>query len=203
VHHAAYVSASIINGQGANQNDVLTAGQLNLGMAYTLKHFNIAYGAFGAAGSFNNQTVQQDQPYYFYNKAVGMTGGRASFNYYITSGRVDIRIIGLEAAYSHEFGAYADYRKEVAGQPGFYTNTRTDLFTWGGSSEVTWYTRDPSFQYGLRLFIGQTNSSYTNNYYRSTSRTAGALAYFMQIKKYFMIGELTGAGGHFSLGYRF
>jgi len=203
VHHATYVSASLINGQGANENDELTAGQLNLGMAYTIKHFNFAYGAFGAAGSFNNATVEGDEPYYFHDKFVGVTGGRASVNYYITSGHVDIRIIGIEAAYSHEFGGYANYRNEVVGVPGFYTNTRTNLFTIGGSTEVTWYGRDPSWQYGLRLFIGQTDGSYANNSYSDVSRTAGALAYFMQIKRYFMVGELTGSGGHFSLGYRF
>ncbi len=203
IHHASYISASIINGQGANQNDALTAGQLNLGMAYTVKHFNFAYGAFGAAGGFNNATIGGGAPYYFNNKFVGLVGVRASVNYYITSGHVDIRIIGIEAAYSHEFGAYADYRQQVATVPDFYTNTRTNLFTIGGSTEVAWYGRDLSWQYGLRLFIGRTDGSYVNSLYSDISRTAGALAYFMQIRRYFMVGELTGSGGHFSLGYRF
>jgi hypothetical protein len=203
VHHATYISASLINGQGANTNDALTAGELNLGMAYTLKHFNIAYGAFGAAGSFNNQTIPQGQPYYFSNKFAGITGGRASFNYYITSGRVDIRILGIEAAYSHEFGDYANYRKDVAGVPGFYTNTLTNLFTVGGSSEVTWYARDPSLQFGFRLFLGATNGSYPNYNFYNNQREYGSFAYFMQIKKYFMVAEFNSGGGHFNLGYRF
>jgi hypothetical protein len=205
VHHATYVSASIVNGQGANANDALTAGELNLGMAYTIKHFNFAYGVFGAAGSFSNATIPSDQPFYFNNKFTGMAGGRASINYYITSGHVDIRVIGIEAAYSNEFGDYANYRKEVAGQPNFYTSTRTDLLTIGGSTEVIWYGRDLSWQYGFRLFLGSTNVDYPrnpNNYYALPSITA-ALAYFMQMKRYFMIGEFTGAGGHFSVGYRF
>jgi hypothetical protein len=205
VHHATYVSASIVNGQGANANDALTAGELNLGMGYTVKHFNFAYGVFGAAGSFSNATVPTNQPYYFNNKFAGTVGGRGSINYYITFGHVDIRVIGIEAAYSNEFGAYANYRKEVAGQPNFYTSTRTDLLTIGGSTEVIWYGRDPSWQYGLRLFMGSTNVNFPRNSdsYDALPSINAALAYFMQIKHYFMIGELTGAGGHFSLGYRF
>jgi hypothetical protein len=205
VHHANYVSASIVNGQGANENDVLTAGEINLGRAYTTKHFNFSGGVFGAAGSFSNATIPSGQPYYFNNKFTGMAGARASINYYITSGHVDIRVIGIEAAYSNEFGDYADYRKLVAGVPTFYTSTRTDLLTIGGSTEVTWYGRDPSWQYGFRLFVGKTNIDYPknpNDNYALPSVT-GALAYFMQIKRYFMIGEFTGAGGHFGLGYRF
>ena len=205
VHHAAYISAAIVNGQGANVNDMLTAGEINLGMGYTIKHFNFAYGVFGAAGSFSNATIPSDQPYYFNNKFAGVAGGRASINYYITSGHVDIRVIGIEAAYSNEFGDYANYRKEVAGQPYFYTSTRTDLLTIGGSTEVIWYGHDLSRQYGFRVFLGSTNVNYPtnpNNYDAPPSITA-TLAYFMQIKRYFMIGEVTGAGGHFSVGYRF
>ncbi|MFI5138718.1 MAG: hypothetical protein ACHQIM_12900 [Sphingobacteriales bacterium] len=204
VHHASYISASIVSGQGANPNDQLTAGELNLGMAYTLKHFNFACGAFGAAGSFSNQTIAADQPYYFNNKFVGVAGSRGSVNYYITLGHVDIRIIGIEAAYSHEFGDYASYRKEVVNQPYFYINTQTNLFTLGGSSEVTWYpASNPSWHYGLRLFIGATNGSNPNPYNTITRNGAYALAYFMQVKNYFMVGEITDAGGHFTLGYRF
>lgn len=203
IHHATYISASLVNGFGANDNDQLTAGQLNLGMAYTLKHFNISYGAFGAAGSFHNGTVPDTQAYYFNSKFVGIGGGRASINYYVHFDHVDIRIIGLEAAYSHEFGAYADYRKEVNGQPYFFTNARTNLFTWGGSSEVAWYGQDPSFQFGLRLFVGQTNGSYRYDYFDPNKRLAASFAYFMQIKNAFLVAEIVGAGGHFTLGYRF
>jgi hypothetical protein len=207
IHHATYLSATIIQGEAANASDDITAGQLNIGMAYTLKHFNIAYGAFGAAGSFHNGTVPDTQAYFFKNKFARLVGGRASVNYYFTSGRVDIRVIGLELAYSHEFGDYADFRKEVNGQPYYITNTRTNLFTWGGSSEVDWYGQDPTFQFGFRLFIGQTNPGFKNfndyNYSNQNPRLAGSLAYFMQIKDVFMVAEITGWGGHFTLGYRF
>lgn len=206
VHHAAYVSASVINGDAPNANDQLSAGALNLGMAFTLKHFNFAYGVFGAAGTFENGTIPPAQDYYFTKKFVGLTGERASINYYITSGHVDIRIIGLEATYSHEFGSYADFRRQVAGQPNFFSDPRTNLFTWGGSSEVIWYSRDPSFiRYGFRLFIGQTNATYEQNNYFSTyskTRAAASLAYFMQLKRYYMSVDLS-EGAHFTLGYCF
>jgi hypothetical protein len=172
-HHATYISASIVNGQGANPNDALTAGELNLGRAYTTKHFNFSGGVFGAAGSFSNATIPSGQPFYFNNKFTGMAGARASVNYYITSGHVDIRIIGIEAAYSNEFGDYANYRKEVAGQPYFYTSTRTGLLTIGGSTEVIWYGRDLSWQYGFRLFLGTTNVNYPQNPRANASNFSG------------------------------
>ncbi len=207
LHHGTYVSATIINAQGAaNDKDNLSAGQLNLGMAYTLKHFNFAYGAFGALGDYHNGTVPDTQAHYFNNKSIGFVGSRASIDYYVTLGRVDIRIIGLEVAYSHEFGDYAAFRKQVYGQPYFFTNTRTDLFTWGGSTEVAWYGRDPSFQYGFRLFVGQTNSNlgkFSYDYDEYPQTFSGSLAYFMQIKNVFMVAEVNGFGGHFTLGYRF
>ncbi|MFI5162219.1 MAG: hypothetical protein ACHQHN_13145 [Sphingobacteriales bacterium] len=206
LHHGTYVSATIISGGGANSKDDMSAGQLNLGMAYTVKHFNFAYGAFGAFGDYHNETVPDTQTHFFINKSIGFVGSRASINYYITSGRVDIRLIGIEAAYSHEFGDYAAFRREVYGQPYFFTNTRTDLFTWGGSSEVDWYGRDPSFQYGFRVFAGRTNSNlgkYSYAYSEQPQKISGAFAYFMQIKNAFMVAEFTGSGGHFTLGYRF
>ena len=207
IHHATYLSGSIIQGQGANSNDVVNAGQLNLSMAFTTKHVNFSLGAFGALGSFTNKTVPDTQAYYFRNKSTGSGGGRASFNYYITSGKVDIRIIGIEATYSHEFGEYADFRKQVLGQPYYFTITRTDLFTYGASSEVAWYGRDPSFQYAFRLFFGQTNPGFTNfnpeTFQFQTQKFAASLAYFMQIKNVFMIVDMNPNGGHFSMGYRF
>ena len=207
IHHATYLSASIIKGQGANSNDMVNAGQLNLSMAFTTKHYNFSLGAFGGLGDFENKTVPDTQAYFFRNKSTGLGGGRASFNYYITSGKVDIRIIGIEATYSHEFGQYADFRKQVVGQPFYYTITSTDLFTYGASSEVAWYGPDPSFQYALRLFVGQTNPGFTSfnpeTFQFQTQKLATSLAYFMQIKNVFMIVDVNPNGGHFSLGYRF
>ena len=207
IHHAIYLSGSIIQGQGANSNDMVNAGQLNLSMAVTTKHFNFSLGAFGGLGNFENKTVPDSQAYFFRNKSTGLGGGRASFNYYITSGKVDIRIIGIEANYSHEFGEYADFRKQVLGQPYYFTITRTDLFTYGASSEVAWYGPDPSFQYAFRLFFGQTSPGFTNfnpeTFQFQTQKFAASRAYFMQIKNVFMIVDVNPNGGHFSLGYRF
>jgi hypothetical protein len=54
------------------------------------------------------------------------------------------------------------------------------------------------------LFVGNTNTSYTNNYnFSSKGHTTAALSYFMQIQRYFMIADLTSRGGHFSIGIRF
>jgi hypothetical protein len=215
-HLASYLSAAFIQGNGPdpdNFEDEVTRGEVNFGQGLTLKNFNIAYSVFGAAGNYDNQSNYSNlgttKEYYFTNKFFGAAGGRFSANAYITSGRVDIRFIGFEMAYSHEFGDYADYRKMVTSQPYFYTNTRTDLVTLGGTSEVIWHSSDPDIQFGLRLFIG---SSLNGNYYKNQGNPApfyngdtgtGSLAYFMQIHRYFFVGELNSTGGQFRIGLRF
>lgn len=222
-HHASYVSASITSGNGAepnNSGDDVTRGELNFGQGFTGKNFNIAYNVFGTAGSYDNTTdATTNDSHYFNSKAFGAVGGRFSANTYITSGRVDIRIIGFEMAYSREFGAYANYRKSVTDTLNFYTNNRTQLVTIGGTSEVVWHSHDPKIQFGFRLFIGHTfgDNAYRNNgaiapvsYDPFTQNNSAAyiaqnssLAYFMQIHQYFFVAEVNSTGGQLRLGLRF
>jgi hypothetical protein len=212
-HHASYISVAVIESNGAdptNDNDQITRGELNFGQGFTFKNFNLGYSAFGAVGSYSNMTdVSTNDAYYFNNIAFGAVGGRFSANAFVTSGRVDIRFIGFEAAYSREFGSYANYRKKVVDSPYFYTDQRTELLTLGGTSEVIWHSHDPAVQFGFRLFIGSSlgNNSYQNHgvqapYYNQYVLTS-SLAYFMQIHQYFFVGELNANGGQFRVGLRF
>lgn len=209
-HHANYVSAALYSSSGAeptNDNDELTRGELSIGQGFTFSHFNVGYSVFGTLGDYNNYTDPSGPSASFSSKFFGAAGGRFSTDAFVTLGRVDIRLIGFEMAYSHEFGDYAVYRKEV-NTPNIYTNNRTDLLTLGGTSEVIWHSSDPNIQFGLRLFIGNTlgNDKY---YYPNTILTyyndgiGASLAYFMQIHRYFFVGELNNTGGQLRLGLRF
>jgi hypothetical protein len=222
-HHASYISASVTSTSGANpynSNDMLTRGEINFGQGFTGKNFNIAYSVFGTAGSYDNMTdLTTNDTHYFNSKFFGAVGGRCSANTFITSGRVDIRIIGIEMAYSREFGGYATYRKSVTDTANFYTNNRTELVTIGGTSEVVWHSHDPKIQFGFRVFIGYTlgDNSYRNNgatapftYDPFTQNNSASyiaqnssLAYFMQIHQYFFVAEVNSTGGQLRLGLRF
>lgn len=213
VRSAGYLSLAYFSGNAANTNnsfDMTTGGQLNIGHAVTFSDFSLSYGAFGTIGNYNNQTASNaNHPGYFSDKSFGSAGGRFSGNAFVNSGNVDIRFIGFEMAYSHEFGDYADFRKSITGQPNYFSDTHTDIITIGGSSEVIWRSRRQPMQFGFRLFIGRTlgDNAYRNPatplqvYYPDVNTVS--MAYFIQFKKVFLVSELHTNGGEFRLGLRF
>lgn len=213
VHHATYASATYWSGgapNDKNNGDELTGWQVNIGQGHTFKAFNVSYGAFGGFGSYLNQTINNTAaPNYFKSKNFGNLGGRFSINTFITSGLVDIRLVGFEMDYSHEMGDFAAYRRTLAGQPGYFIDPRSDLVTMGGTSEVVWHSKKQPLQFGLRLFIGQTlgDNSYKNPndptqiYYPNLHPYS--MAYFMQIKNAIFTFELNGVGGQIRAGLRF
>jgi len=213
VHHATYVSASYWSANAPNDNnngDELTGVQFNISQGHTFKMFNVSYNAFGGFGSYANQTNTNTAAFnYFRNKGFGELGGRFSVNTFITSGLVDIRLIGFEMAYSHEMGDFADYRRLLAGQSGYYIDPRTDLVTLGGTSEVVWHNKKNPLQFGLRVFLGETlgDNTYRNAnnatqlYYPNTHPYS--MAYFMQIKNAIFTFELNGNGAQIRAGLRF
>ena len=212
-HHASYISLSYLSAYAPNDlnsDDMVTMELINIGRAYTYDNFNLSYGAFGAIGRYSDQTNKDaTQPTYFISKSFGNVGGRFSASAFVNSGHVDIRFIGVEMAYSHEFGDYADFRKSIAAQPNFFTNIRTDIVTIGGSSEVIWHaSRHPS-QFGFRIFLGRTigDNSYKNpaapdQLYYPVINTV-SFAYFMQIRKVFFVYELHTDGAELRAGLRF
>jgi len=212
-HHAGYVSLSYLSADAPNDNnsfDMISGELINIGQGYTFDNFNLSYGAFGAIGSYSNQTNKDaTQPAYFNNKSFGNVGGRFSVDAFINSGHVDIRFIGVEMAYSHEFGDYADFRRSITSQPNFFTDTRTDIVTVGGTTEVIWHASRHSMQFGFRIFLGRTigdnaykNPVAPNQLYYPVTNTA-SFAYFMQMKKVFFVYELHTGGAELRAGLRF
>lgn len=199
---ATYISIGYNDNSGANTADDLGSGQLNISQAYTGKNFNIAYGVFGVAGSYTrDSSFIKTGADYFTQKFFGAVGGRFSANLYTHSGRVDFRYLGIEAAYSHEFGSYADFRRSLADNPDFNVDPRTDLVSLGLTSEVLFHRRrDNNFENGFRFFLGGT---FGNNYpsydgvilpgrTSSFSQQFVKINYFFRYKKYFGTAELGG-----------
>lgn len=208
---STYASVGLNNYSGVNYTDFLTSGQVNVSQGVRFDNFNIAYGAFGVFGDYQYSGSNTDANY-FSDKFFGAIGGRFSANTYVTSGNADIRFIGVEMAYSYEFGDYASYRQELFRRGGYFVDPRTNLYTIGLTTEVIFHSmRNTGVQHGIRGFIGTTvgyndlnNSFYANedlsnrffHYYFPK------LSYFITFKNYFGTAEV---GNNFFIrfGYKF
>jgi hypothetical protein len=209
---ANYVSAGLDAYTNAHYNDFLVSGQFNLSRGYVFDNFNIAYGAFGIFGDYQNSAINKGESNYFNDKFFGAVGGRFSANAFVTSGRTDFRFIGVEMAYSHEFGSFADFRQYLNTQPGYFVDPRTNLFTIGLTTEVYFHNiNDSGIQHGIRGFLGTTFGYNELNTTFYTNETATdrmfrnifpKVSYFIKIKDFF--GTLE-AGENFMIrfGYKF
>lgn len=194
VRSKTYASAGIASYTNTNYNDFLVSWQFNVSRGYVFDGFNIAYGAFGVLGQYQNSAINEGKPNYFTDKFFGDIGGRFSANTFVTSGRTDLRLIGVEMAYSHEFGSFADFRQHLNQVGGYYVDPRTDLFSVGLTSEIIFHNRnDIGFQNGIRGFLGQTlgHDQLDNTFYNSESappilrKTYFKVSYFITFKNFF------------------
>jgi len=212
VKSATYISGGLNTYLGADYDDMIVSGQANISQGYVFNNFNLAYGAFGVLGDFGNNVIQKGQPNYFTDKYFGAIGGRASANFFVTQGRTDIRFIGIEMAYSHEFGDYANFRQAVQSQPNYYADARTNLFTIGLTSEILFHNvNNPGFQNGIRGFLGTTlgyNPLYST-YYTGDNSSARIfhdifpkISYFIKVKQFFGTIE-AGENIFVRFGYKF
>jgi len=200
VKSATYASAGINGNYNQNYVDMLISGQFNLSRGYVFNNANLAYGVFGVLGDYENSQIQQGQPNYFNDRFFGAVGGRFSANLFSNTGRSDFRFLGIEMAYSHEFGDYLNFRRSVENVPGYYVDPRSDLFTIGLTTEVLFHPiGNTNIQHGIRGFLGytfgfddlETNNYY--NYYNQTQNNGSKLlssvfpkaSYFIKFKKYF------------------
>jgi hypothetical protein len=209
---ATYISGGLNTYNNAHYNDFLVSGQINLSRGYVFDNFNVAYGAFGVFGDYQNSAINQGEANYFTDKFFGAVGGRFSANAFVTSGRTDFRFIGVEMAYSHEFGSFANFRQYLNTQPGYFVDPRTDLFTIGLTSEIYFHNVNNSgIQHGIRGFLGTTvgHNELNNTFYTNPNTTNRMfrnifpkVSYFITFKNYFGTIE---AGENFFIrfGYKF
>ena len=178
-----YVSIGYKEYSNTESNDDLTLGEFDLSRGHAFKSTNLAYGVFGAIGSYNN-TTQHSNETLFNSKYFGGFGARASFNFFQNNGDADFRFLGLETIYSHEFGDYAVFRKSYFQQVITGVDARTDLFTAGLTSEILFGQKKDITQNGFRLFLGKTfGNSYligsnTFNYPNQDNRLFFRFSYF-------------------------
>ena len=209
---ATYISGGLNTYTNSHYNDFLVSGQFNLSQGFVFDNFNLAYGAFGVLGDYQNSAISQGKPNYFSDKSFGAVGGRFSMNAFVNSGRVDFRFIGVEMAYSHEFGDFASFRQQLNTQSGYFVDLRTNLFSIGLTTEVIFHNRNNNdFQNGLRGFLGTTlgYNELDNTFYNTQTATTRMfrnlfpkVSYFIKFKNYFGTVE---AGEQFMVrfGYKF
>lgn len=212
---ANYISGGFNWNSNSNFNDFLVSGQLNLSRAYVFNNFNLSYGAFGTFGQYQSDQSNKNAANYFTYKYFEALGGRFSANAFVTSGRADIRFIGVEIAYSHEYGTYAAYRRYLNAESGYLVDPRTDLLTMGLTSEIIFHNvNNKGFQNGIRLFLGGTFGY--NNAYSSPDVSPNIfggittdnfnifpkVSYFIKVKNYIGTVEI-GNGLFLRFGYKF
>jgi len=215
VKAANYISGGFNANANSNFNDFMVSGQLNLSRAYVFNNFNLSYGAFGTIGHYDSDQSNKNAANYFTYKYFEALGGRFSANAFVTSGRADIRFIGVEIAYSQEFGTYADYRRYLNTQPGYFVDPRTKLLTMGLTSEVIFHNvNDKGFQNGIRVFLGGTlgyNNLYSNpdvpvsiigGITAANFNIFAKASYFIKVKNYIGTVEI-GNGFFLRFGYKF
>ena len=210
---ATYISGGLNAYSNINFTDFLTSGQLNISRGHVFDNFNIAYGAFGVFGDYQNGAISKGQTNYFSDKYFGAIGGRFSANLFIKSDRADFRFLGVEMAYSHEYGSYANFRQSLNNNlEGYYVDPRTNLFTIGLTTEVIFHSLNNSdLEHGIRGFIGTTlgRDDLNDTYYGDQTATDKMFrrffpkaSYFIKFKNYFGTVEV-GEGFMLRFGYKF
>ena len=211
---ANYVSGGVGLATDPTWNNSLLSAQFNYSQGYVFKDANFAWGVFAVAGNYEKSNDDNSQPADFTDKFFGAVGARISGNLFTaTSSRTDFRFLGFEMAYSHEFGSYSDFRNQVASNPAYIVDARTDLVSLGLTSEVVFHNQNnPDIVHGIRGFLGGTFGRNILNDPRYTSDNdfntrlfrdlMPRASYFINVKNFFGIVEI-GNGATIRAGYKF
>jgi len=205
VKTATYFSGGVNMYTDFTWSDFVSMGQANLSRAHVFKNTNLSYGVFGAVGDYQAGT-SGSSVYNFTDKYFTVLGGRLSGDLFTTYERMDFRYLGFEASYSHEFGAYHDFRKFLSQHQQFNVDTRDEMFTLGLTSEILFHNKnDVNIQHGLRLFLGYTfgPDPYAKTDYVSQDLTPKPfdqvfprVSYFLNVHRFFAVMEV---GSEFSI----
>ena len=209
---ATYITGGLGASTGTNLNDNIYMGQLSLDEAHTFDNFNLSYGVFGYAGTYQNTSLQTTDAGYFNSKAFLGYGGKFSADFFTKMENIDFRLLGVEFLYSNETGEYADYRNAVKANSNIYSDPNNSVFSGALTSEVAWKgKRNPDVQYSVRGYLGTTFGNHTYSNGTTTSQldennnkiNVGA-SFFVQIKKYCITFERQNiANVNLRFGYRF
>lgn len=175
-HNAkTYASADIGVNSGYNSQEGSFYLMPGIHRAHAFSFFDVAYGSFGYLGRYQVSNIPEENGGKFY---YGL-GGRGSANFNARFENFEWRVVGIEGAFSKEFGGYRQMRSE-------YSNPEVDSLvmyhTKGNTAEFNLFTefvfRDSRSQdyWSIKAATGYT-SSFGNNDNESIRRGDGTGIY--------------------------
>ena len=174
---AVYASGNLTANSGYQAGDRLLLTQGAVYQSHTSKGANLSYGVFGYAGNYNVGTSRI--PLDKYQGNYGLYGGglRASFNFNANIfDNIDWRFIGIDMAYSREFGSLSNLRRSIPDslvrkdniQPNYDRDRiillrSPEMFTWGFTSEIVFKGKNNE-RLALKYFLGRSEQNYQSIY---------------------------------------
>lgn len=203
-----YLSGGFIKTTNDSDDDVLTLGQISFSKAHQLKKLNFAYGIDAYSGAYRNKFLEQGDADNFESKNISGLQLKTSVNTFKSVGQFELRLVGLELAYSKEFGDFARFRRDIPGRENFYSLPKTGLFSAGPSTELLW--KQTRARYGFKLSLLNTFGSLDYQGYDQTGMNGGkarrlnsTIALYFQQKHFFIILEGLDQSGRLNFGFSF
>jgi hypothetical protein len=211
VKTAIYATGGISSSTGIDLfHDYINIGQFDVGIAHSFKYVSIACGMFGFIGTYGNGSIHNPDPDDFDTKSFSGIGTKASVNLNMPlSDKIDFRFLGIEMAYSKEFGNFTDFRRKVNNRDDFHVNDNNVLFSGGATSEIAWRSNSGQIKYALRGYVGKSFGSFTNYNTAQTNNegyitTQAMASFFMDIKRFCILVERQNfINLNVRVGYRF
>lgn len=183
-------------------------GQISLSRAHQLQKLNFAYGIDAYSGAYRNKFLEQGDADHFESKSISGLHLKTSINTFKSVSQLELRLIGLELAYSKEFGDFSRFRSDIPGRENFYSLPKTGLFSAGLSSELLW--RRTRSRYGFKLNLINTFGSLDYQGYDHTGMNGGkarslnsTIALYFHQKHFFIILEGLDQSGRLNFGFSF
>jgi len=200
---AAYASGGVNLYSDPTYQNTQESAQFNLSQGFRFDKANFAWNVFGVAGDYSKSQDINGQYVDFKDKFFGAAGARISANLFTTYEKMEWRYLGFEAVYSREFGDYANYRKQVAPNPDYLADPRTELVSVGLTTEFVFHGQNTEIVHGIRGFLGTTfgrnilndpryddQNDFNTRLFRAMVPRA---SYFINIRQFFAVAEVGNA----------
>lgn len=222
-----YVSGTLNYSENGDASGKTNLAMLNIHRGHTFKHFNFAYGFFGAIGGikYNDRGnfYKNDPPIESFSKNILGYGFRSTVGFQTISlnKETNFRLLNLEMAFSSEQGAFKDFRNslynggKITKSRDVYVSNLSNIFTAGVSTEVIKnnFFHIKNFEASLRFFVGispKLNDSYKNisesESHRVYSEEFIILSSMLKYNHLFSTVQMGGDrnfGAKFAIGYTF
>ncbi len=210
VQWGTYVGGNFSISNGFNRDDANTFCEINAYQSFTYDFVSMALGGFGYRGNYwlkgdSSQNFQTIQPYL--GKYAYYGGGfRGSFNFTIPTDHIDIRVLGIDAVWSKEWGKYLKLRQTMQGLPDILSVTDDELLTLAFSQELCIRQR-PETQLAIKWYFGRVFEGHL----KSPESFGDASINFLSLSISYMherflasfqVSQMENYGAKFGLGYR-